>query len=267
MSTPERRLQAAAALWSLGDYDQVAPYLQPVGEATVDACAIEPGDRVLDVAAGTGNAALAAAGRGADVTALELTDALRERGARRGAEAGAAVRWIAGHAEQLPFEDASYDVVVSVLGVMFAADPQKAAGELVRVVRRGGRIAIASWTREGTSGALTAAVMRHVSPPPGISDPHDWGDPGRIAAWLGDDVQELRCEPRAVGWQAPAAEDLVVLLETHAAAFVAARAHLGPERWPAARADLLAVMGERGRTAPEGFVLDWGYLLVTGRRR
>ena len=267
MSSPQDRIKAAAALWSLGDYDQIAPYLEPVAETTVDACIIHSGERVLDVAAGTGNAALAAARRGAEVTALELTDALRERGARRSAAAGAPVAWAAGNVEQLPFEDGAFDVVVSVLGVMFAAVPQRAADELLRVVRPGGRIAIAGWRRDGASGALTGALMDYMSAPPGISDPHDWGDPDRIAGWLGDGVEQLRCELRTVSWQVPAAEDLVVLLEEHAAAFVAARTHLGPERWAAARADLLAVIDDRGHATTDGFTLDWDYLLVTARRR
>lgn len=268
MSARDQRLRAASELWTLGDYDRIAPHLAPVAEAAVDAIGIRSGERVLDVAAGTGNVALAAAQRGAEVVALELTDALRERGARRTAEAGAVVEWVAGNAEELPFGAAGFDAVVSVLGVMFAPDPQRAADEMLRVTRPGGRIATAAWTRDGTSGVFSAVMREHMPvPPPGMSDPHDWGEPDRLAAWLADGVDDLHCEQRTITWRGSSADDIVATLEQHAAAFVAARTRLGAEGWPAARADLVAVATERGRVVDDGFALDWTYLLATARRR
>ena len=233
-----------------------------MARAVVAACDVRAGESVLDVAAGTGNAALAAAQRGARVTALDLTAALIERGRRRTADAGFDVRWVQGDAIELPFATDAFDATVSILGVMFATEPARAAAELARVTAPGGRVAVASWTRDGLSGALSACVGRHMTRPPGFVDPHDWGEPERLGEWLGPHVDGIRCERRSVTWRFPSAAAAVKLLERDAGAFVAARAHVGEERWSAVREDLLALLTERAHVTSAGIELEWAYLLA-----
>jgi SAM-dependent methyltransferase len=176
------------AMWASGDYPRmVETFLLPLGPRLVDACGIGPGDRVLDVAAGTGNAAVPAARRGARVAASDLTTELLDAG-RRGAE-GLAIEWVTADAEQLPFESASFDIVMSSIGVMFAPHHQQAADELVRVCRPGGTIALLSWTPEGMLGALFRTMKPFAPPPPpGAQSPPLWGSEEHLAELFGDHV-------------------------------------------------------------------------------
>ena len=147
------------AMWASGDYpSMVETFLLPLGPRLVEACAIEPGARVLDVAAGTGNASLEAARSGAHVTASDLTPELLDAGRARAEAAGAELEWVEADAERLPFEDESFDVVISAIGVMFAPHHQLAADELVRVCKPGGTIGLLSWTPEGMIGGLFRTI-------------------------------------------------------------------------------------------------------------
>jgi len=256
---------AAARLWSLGDYEAIARLLEPVAEAAIDAGDPRPGERVLDVGAGTGNAALLAAERGADVVAVEPTPRLRELGERRAAAGGVSMAWTSGTAERLPLPDGAFDATVSVLAAMFSPDPPMAARELVRVTRPGGRIVLASWTREGLSGQLSACVSRHVAAPPGMVDPHDWGDPERLRGWFGPRIASLRSQTHQVTWRFDDVDRAVGTLERDAAAFVAARAAIGDDRWPTVRAELGDVLRGAGRARDGAFAVDWTYLLATAR--
>src|SRR3712207_7669485 len=142
-------------MWASGDYpEMVETFLLPLGPRLVEACGIGAGTRVLDVASGTGNAAIPAAQRGASVTASDLPPELLEAGRRRPEAAGLALDWVEADAERLPFEDESYDVVMSAIGVMFAPHHQESADELVRVCKPGGKVALLSWTPEGMIGGL-----------------------------------------------------------------------------------------------------------------
>ena len=178
------------AMWSSGDYPlMVETFLLPIGERLVDAAGIEPGTRVLDIASGTGNAALPAARKGADVTASDLTPALLEAGRARATTEGLELQWVEADAENLPFEDASFDVVMSTIGVMFAPHHQEAADELVRVTRPGGKIALLSWTPEGMLGALFRLMKPFAPPPPpGAQPPPLWGSEEHLRGVLGDRV-------------------------------------------------------------------------------
>jgi SAM-dependent methyltransferase len=166
-----------AGMWASGNYpNMVETFLLPLGPRLVSACGIGPGMRVLDVGAGTGNAAIPAAQTGADVVASDLTPELLDAGRARAEAAGASLDWVVGDAERLPFEDASFDVVMSSIGVMFAPHHQDAADELVRVCRPGGTIGLLSWTPEGQIGALFATMKPFAPPPPpGASSPPLWG--------------------------------------------------------------------------------------------
>ena len=177
-------------MWASGDYPQmVDTFLLPLGPRLVDACGIQSGDRVLDVASGTGNAAIPAAQRGATVTASDLTPELLEAGRARPEAAGLDITWTPADAENLPFEDESFDVVMSSIGVMFAPHHQAAADELVRVCRPGGKIGLLSWTPEGMIGSLFATMKPFAAPPPpGASSPPLWGSEEHVQGLFGGRV-------------------------------------------------------------------------------
>jgi SAM-dependent methyltransferase len=191
-STPDVELKARhRAMWASGDYpSMVETFLLPLGPRLVEACGIGSGMRVLDVAAGTGNASLPAAERGATVTASDLTPELLEAG-RRSAEAeGLQLDWVEADAENLPFEDESFDVVMSSIGAMFAPHHQETADELVRVCRPGGTIGLLSWTPEGMIGALFRTMGPFAPPPPpGAQPPPLWGSEEHVRELFGDRVE------------------------------------------------------------------------------
>ncbi|HEU5143256.1 MAG TPA: class I SAM-dependent methyltransferase, partial [Solirubrobacterales bacterium] len=178
------------AMWASGDYpSMVETFLTPLGPRLVDGCGIESGMRVLDVAAGTGNAAIPAAARGATVTASDLTPELLDAGRARAEAEGVELDWVAGDAENLPFEDGSYDVVISSIGAMFAPHHQATADELVRVCRPGGKIGLLSWTPEGMIGALFRTIGPFApAPPPGAQPPPLWGSEDHLRELFGDRV-------------------------------------------------------------------------------
>ncbi|MDI3329758.1 MAG: class I SAM-dependent methyltransferase [Micrococcus sp.] len=178
------------SMWASGDYPgMVESWLLPLGPRLVEAAGIASGQRVLDVGAGTGNASLPAAATGASVTASDLTPELLEAGRSRAAAQGLDLEWVEADAEHLPFEDASFDVVMSSIGVMFAPHHQEAADELVRVCRPGGRIALLSWTPEGLVGGLFRTMKPFApAPPPGAQPAPLWGSEEHLRALLGDRV-------------------------------------------------------------------------------
>ena len=192
ISVDDTQLQTRhRTMWGSGNYPHmVDTFLLPLGPRLVDACGIGSGTRVLDVASGTGNAAIPAAQQGAHVTASDLTPELLHDGARRAQAAGVELDWVTADAEQLPFEDASFDIVMSSIGVMFAPHHQAAADELVRVTRPGGTIALLCWTPEGMLGALFATMKPFMPPPPpGAQPPPLWGGEEHLQALFGGRVE------------------------------------------------------------------------------
>jgi SAM-dependent methyltransferase len=191
-ASPDAELKARhRKMWASGDYpSMVETFLTPLGPRLVDACEIGSGMRVLDVAAGTGNASIPAAARGADVTASDLTPELLEAGRARAEIADVTLDWAEADAENLPFEDGSYDVVMSAIGVMFAPQHQAAADELVRVCRPGGTIGLLSWTPDGMLGALFRTMKPFAPPPPpGAQPPPLWGGEDHLRELFGDRVE------------------------------------------------------------------------------
>jgi ubiquinone/menaquinone biosynthesis C-methylase UbiE len=187
-STQDAELKARhRAMWASGDYpSMVETFLLPLGPRLVDACAIEAGMRVLDVAAGTGNASIPAAQRGARVTASDLTPELLEAGRERAEGAGVELDWVTADAEQLPFDDGAFDVVMSSIGVMFAPHHAEAAAELARVCRPDGKIGLLSWTPEGMIGALFRTMGPFMPPPPpGAQPPPLWGSEEHLRELFG----------------------------------------------------------------------------------
>ena len=185
LATVKQRQQAT---WASGDFHVIAALIVPVAERLVDAADLRAGSRVLDVATGSGNAAIAAARLGAAVTGVDYVPALLARGRDRAVVEGLDVDFREGDAEELPFADGSFDAVLSVYGSMFAPNHARAAAEMVRVGRRGGTIALASWTPEGFLGELFQTVADHVPPPPGLVSPMQWGKEQHLLGLFGDAV-------------------------------------------------------------------------------
>jgi len=180
------------ATWSSGDYSVVGTTLQITGEALCEAVDLRSGERVLDVACGNGNAALAAARRFARVTGVDYVPALLARAGSRATADGLPIELREGDAEALPFPDGVFDVVLSTFGVMFAPDQERAARELVRVCRHGGRIGLASWTPDGFIGQVFRVLGGHVPPPTGLRGPSQWGTDERLAELFAGEAREVR---------------------------------------------------------------------------
>jgi SAM-dependent methyltransferase len=197
----DRQLKARhRALWASGDYPAVAAELIPaLGPRLVQACGISAGQRVLDVAAGSGNAAVPAAAAGAAVIASDLTPELFDAGRAYAAREGVELEWVEADAEALPFDDNSFDVVMSCVGAMFAPHHQATADELLRVVRPGGTIGMINWTPAGFIGNLFATMKPYAPPPPaGAGPPPLWGDEDHVRKLFGDGVSELTARRETV---------------------------------------------------------------------
>lgn len=182
--------------WSSGDYAIVGTTLQIVGEQLCEALDLRAGSKVLDVAAGNGNATLAAARRWCDVTSTDYVPALLKRGRERAAAEHLMIEFREADAEALPFADGSYDVVLSTFGVMFTPDQDKAASELARVCKSGGKIGLANWTPQGFIGQLFKTIGKYVAPPAGVKSPALWGTPARLEEMFGSQASEIAAEPR-----------------------------------------------------------------------
>ena len=188
--------QKQRKMWASGDYSAVAARIAVMAEDLVPAAGLRAGERVLDVASGSGNAAIAAARYGCEVTATDYVPELLERGRARAAAEGLEVTFAEADAEDLPYADGEFDAVLSCLGVMFAPDQERAAAELVRVCRPGGTIALANWTPTSFVGGILRTVGKHVPPPAGVRPPSQWGTEERLRELLGDAVSDLRITRR-----------------------------------------------------------------------
>jgi SAM-dependent methyltransferase len=184
--------------WAKGDFNQLARLIVPASESLVHAVDCLPDERVLDVACGTGNASLAASRRYCDVTGIDFVPALLDRARLRAEAEGSSINFRTGDAQALPFPDASFDVVLSVFGVMFAPDQERAAGELLRVCRPGGRIGLCCWTPEGFAGDLFRTVGRHIPPPKGLKPPARWGTRQGLEDLLGRGASAINVTTRVI---------------------------------------------------------------------
>jgi ubiquinone/menaquinone biosynthesis C-methylase UbiE len=196
--------------WASGDFAVVAARIVLVAEQLCDTADLHAGWRVLDVATGSGNAAIAAARLGCTAVGVDYVPALLERGRERAAAEGLDVELLEGDAEALPFPDDSFDAVTSVFGSMFAPDHARAAAELLRVCRPGGTIALASWTPEGFIGELFRTVAAHVPPPAGVQSPMLWGTEAHLRKLFGDGIASLEVAERTFTWRFESAEDFVL---------------------------------------------------------
>ena len=256
------------AMWAAGDYDLVAERIWSVGERLVARVGIRPEEHVLDVACGTGNAAIPAARQGARVTGVDLTPALFRAARARAVAANVEVDWVEGDAEALPFDDETFDVVLSTFGCMFAPRHEIAAAEIVRVLRPGGRLGIASWTPEGVIGDFFAAIGAHLPPsPPFASPPVLWGDPEHVRSlFLGTGV-EVEFEHDQVDFRFGSVPETVDFYETKFGPLVKARELLEPEgQWDAVHLDLVALYEEHVDARSGALAFPGEYLVTLGRK-
>jgi ubiquinone/menaquinone biosynthesis C-methylase UbiE len=259
--------QKHRATWAAGDYNQVARGIQVVADHVVRSGRIRAGERVLDVACGTGNTALMAGARGAVVTGLDLTPELLVIAQKRAAEEGHGdITWIVGDAEDLPFPDGAFDVVVSSCGLMFAPDQQKVANEVARVTRRGGRIAIQAWTREGGVGRLFAVTGTYVAGPAGVPSPFEWGDQGTVMRLFGSSFRDYQFEQYDCPEFADTPEQLADLFIDRYGPTHRAYHALPPEKAAAFRKDMIDLY--RGYVTPADGKVRWGreYLITLATR-
>jgi len=259
------------SMWASGDYPELARELiSSLGPILVEAVGVRPGDRVLDVAAGSGNAAIPAALAGATVIASDLTPELFEAGREEAQRLGAELEWVEADAEALPFGDAEFDVVLSSIGVMFAPHHRVAADELVRVCRPGGRIGLLSWTPQGFVGQMLGTMKPYAAaPPPGAEPPPLWGDEQHVRSLLGDRVGNVATAKGTVTIERFATpEEFRAYFASHYGPTIAAYRNVGddPGRIAALDADLVALAERFDRGSDGGLVLEWEYLLVTATR-
>ena len=239
LAAVKQRQQAA---WASGDFHAVAARIVLVAEQLVDSADLHAGWRVLDVATGSGNAAIAAARLGCEVVGIDYVPALLERGRTRAAAEGLDVTLMDGDAEGLPFPDRSFDGVTSVFGAMFASDHRRAAAELVRVTRPGGTIALSSWTPDGFIGDLFRTVTAHVPPPAGVASPMLWGTEAHLSELFGDAIESLEVVERTFTFRYRSAEEFVEFFRTwYGPTLKAFAAVEGPQARRALGDDLVAL--------------------------
>jgi len=248
-------------IWSSGDYNRIAALTVPVAERLVEVADPRPHDRVLDVATGTGHAALAASRRFCEVTGVDYVPALVEIARRRAAAEDLDVRFVDGDAEDLPFADESFDVVVSAIGVMFTADHERAASELLRVCQPGGHVALASWTPEGFVGQMLRTVGRHVTPPAVAKPPTRWGSTEALHELFGA-AATVRAERGTASQRFTSPEHFVDFFLTHYGPTHKAYGALGADAGEALRRDLVELAADSNRALDGSLRLEWEYLIA-----
>jgi SAM-dependent methyltransferase len=253
--------------WSSGDYAVVGTTLQIVGEELCEALDLRPGSKVLDVAAGNGNATLAAARRWCDVTSTDYVPELLERGRERAEAERLIVDFQEADAEALPFRDASFDVVLSTFGVMFTADQDKAAAELLRVCKSGGKIGLANWTPGGFIGQLFKTLGKHMPPPAGVKSPALWGTQARLDEMFGGHASKIHAAPRMFVFRYRSPRHWLDVFKTFYGPMLKAFAALDARAQAALSLDLLALADEFNRAGDGTMAVRSEYLEVVITKR
>jgi SAM-dependent methyltransferase len=260
--------QRAKAVWAAGNYPAIAEKIAEMGAHTVERVGIKSGERTLDIACGAGNATIPAAKTGAEVIGLDLVPELLEAARENAAEAGVEIEWMEGDAEMLPFEDETFDVVISTVGIMFTPDHQRAAREAARVLKPGGRLGLANWNPDGSVGRFFRTVSGHMPPPPeGFQPPPLWGTEDHVRGLFEGTGVELRFEHAAVTFKFDSADEATETFETKFGPVVTAKAVLEPEgKWDALRSELRAQFEEEIAAGGEqGYPGE--YLLTLGEKK
>lgn len=255
------------AAWSSGDFAVIGTTLQIVGELLCEAVDVRSNHKVLDVAAGNGNATLAAARRFADVTSTDYVPSLLERGRVRAVADGLPVSFREADAENLPFADESFDVVLSTYGVMFTPDQEKAAQELLRVCRSGGRIGLANWTPDGFIGALFKLIGSYLPPPAGVKSPALWGTEARLHELFGAKARSIVTTQRDFNFRYRSAQHWVDIFRTYYGPTHKAFLALNAEKQASLERDLLNLLARFDRGDKDGLVVPSAYLEVVIEKR
>jgi ubiquinone/menaquinone biosynthesis C-methylase UbiE len=254
------------AMWTSGDYGQVGVRLQIVGETLCEAVDLRAGERVLDVAAGNGNASLAAARRFAEVTSTDYVPQLLEQGRKRAEGEGLPMHFLVADAEQLPFEAGSFDVVLSTFGVMFTPNQERAAAEMMRVLRPGGRIGLACWTPGGFIGELFRVVGQFVPPPAGVRPPSAWGTETRLVELFGPCAQDLKTTRREYVFRFLSVQHWIAFFREHYGPTLKAFAALDAERQQQLTHALEDLLHRHDRARGHGLVVPSEYLEIVIER-
>ena len=254
------------ATWASGDYGQIGVRLQIVGESLCEAVDLRATDKVLDVAAGNGNASLAAARHFADVTSTDYVASLLEQGRRRAEADRLPITFQVADTEALPFADESFDVVLSTFGVMFAPNQDRAASEILRVVKPGGRIGLANWTPDGFIGRLFELMSAHVPPPPGLRSPVEWGAEPRLVELFGPHATGIRTTRRTYTFRYRSAEHWIEVFRTFYGPTHKAFGALDEAGQQALHAALLGFLGRWSRGNGTGLCIPSDYLEVVVTR-
>jgi ubiquinone/menaquinone biosynthesis C-methylase UbiE len=252
--------------WASGDYAVIGTTLQIVGEQLAEACDLHWDETVLDVAAGNGNATLAAARRGARVTSTDYVSGLLERGAVRARAEGLDVKFQIADAEALPFADASFDAVLSTFGVMFAPDHARSASELARVCRPGGRIGLANWTPESLVGQMFKVLGRHIAPPPGVQSPSLWGVESHLRSLFGESAASIAVTPRFFNFRYRSAAHFIEVFRTWYGPVHKAFAALPADKATELQRDLAELLEGLNRAGAGALVVPSEYLEVVVTR-
>jgi len=255
------------ATWASGDYAVIGTTLAITGELLCEAVDLRPGQRVLDVAAGNGNATMAAARRWGDVTSTDYVAALLDRGRAKAAAEGLPVSFQEADAEQLPFVDGSFDVVLSVFGVMFTANQEQAAQELLRVCQPGGKIGLANWTPEGFIGQVFRTIGKRVPPPPGVKPPSRWGTEQGLRELFGDGISELKINRRFYVFRYRSAQHWMEVFRTYYGPVLKAFAALDAEGQAGLAGDLMDLLLRLNQGGSETLAVPGEYLEVVATRR
>lgn len=255
------------AAWGCGDYAVIGTTLQIVGESLAEACDLRYDERVLDVAAGNGNATLAAARRGCTVTSTDYVGSLLERGAERARAERLDVSFQVADVEALPFGDACFDAVVSTFGVMFAPDHARSAAEMARVCRPGGRIGLANWTPDSFIGQMFKVLGRHVAPPAGVTPPSMWGVESHVRELFGNRIASFTAVPRSFSFRYRSADHFVDVFRTWYGPTHKAFAALPGDKAEALQRDLIELLDRSNRAGPDSLVVPSEYLEIVATLR
>lgn len=254
--------QRQQATWASGDFAIVGTTLQIVGESLAEAADVRAGERVLDVAAGNGNATLAAARRFAEVVSTDYVPALLDKGRERARAEHLDVRFEVADAESLPFRDSSFDVVLSTFGAMFTPEHRRAAGEMMRVLRSGGRLGMANWTPEGFIGRLFKVIGKHVPPPAGLQSPALWGTEAHLRELFGQSAAGLRIERRLFNFRYRSAAHWLQVFRDYYGPTHKAFGALDAGGQAALAHDITALLNEMNVAGPDSLVVPGEYLEI-----